>query len=540
MRKKFSVFLHASAVSVMAAALLIGGCSRVPGTSASTEESTQAPESQETPDPSGESGSEAPGIPELSGTDTGSEETVFLHPVVEEHLSSIYSEDGSTLLCRGSSASVSLREDGYESLKNALSGYSSQREAALNRETEALREAAEEQLAAFPDEFRPYEVKDSVSICRADQQVFSFKQVISSNTGGAHSNAGVIGYTFDSQTGEQLTLEDVATDPDRLCEYLIGFLKNDERHAQLFEGWEETVRRNVFGETADGFPCTLRWTLTADGMNVYFDPYEIGPWSMGTITVPVPCDEEQAGISSRWAPMQEGTVWQLEPSQDLSLDINGDGKEETIRYSQQQAEATETVCTLSVNEQAVEMACGYGITRGYLMKNTEGAFYFYADCRSDNDYHFLNIVDISRLEQNGSGTEPAVSHMAFYDDVPVDSSSFWLSCPGTLFSTFPVRKEFFIGNDGMPETRQTEFTVSRWRIVTLQDVNAYTGTSFQEKAVIPEGTELFVTATDEASCVTAEVDDGTVYRILLDGTQWPRTIDGTDIQQLFEGLFFAG
>lgn len=92
----------------------------------------------------------------------------------------------------------------------------------------------------------------------------------------------------------------------------------------------------------------------------------------------------------------------------------------------------------------------------------------------------------------------------------------------------------------MPETRQTEFTVSRWRIVTLQDVNAYTGTSFQEKAVIPEGTELFVTATDEASCVTAEAADGTVYRILLDGTQWPRTIDGTDIQQLFEGLFFAG
>ena len=58
--------------------------------------------------------------------------------------------------------------------------------------------------------------------------------------------------------------------------------------------------------------------------------------------------------------------------------------------------------------------------------------------------------------------------------------------------------------------------------------------------MVPAGTKLYVISTDETSCVTAETEEGVKYRFEVNGEQWPHTIDGTDITELFDGLIFAG
>ena len=150
------------------------------------------------------------------------------------------------------------------------------------------------------------------------------------------------------------------------------------------------------------------------------------------------------------------------------------------------------------------------------------------------------IADLAELIEKGAETEIDTYADGMYDDVPMDARSFWLSDRGMLFSTVPVRRLYSAGPDGLPQTEQAEFVVDRFPVTAVQDVPAYTGEDFQEMTTVPAGTKLFVTATDEESCVTAETEDGVRYQFEVNGESWPHTIDGKNIEELFEGLVFAG
>lgn len=78
-------------------------------------------------------------------------------------------------------------------------------------------------------------------------------------------------------------------------------MENREEADGYFPGWEDEIRYRVYGETADGISYEFQWALGLDGMEVYFSPYDIGPYVMGTVTVVIPY-EEMGIISSDWIP----------------------------------------------------------------------------------------------------------------------------------------------------------------------------------------------------------------------------------------------
>lgn len=465
-----------------------------------------------------------------------------LHPVVETRRSSVYGEDNVTLLSQGSSPFIYVRDEGYEALNEALALYSNENENLVNSVLAQMKEAAKEQQESFPESPSGYSLEYTVRIKRADKKIFSFEEQCYSFTGGAHGNAAVSGYTYDSSTGKLLKLDDVVSDKEGLYEYLVQSLSDNPDYKDgLFEGWEETVRQEVYEEETDGYIFSLRWTLAEDGMRVYFSPYDIGPWAMGTVTVTVPYSQENIGFSEEYLPFKEQSVWPLKPYEELQLDTDGDGQEETVRYEQtSDGNGMDLIYTVYVDESGTEINCTYGVTNAYVMKDSAGNTWFYGECRSDNDYRYLNIIDLKELKEKGEETSAPTFSQAFYDDVPVDAQSFWLSGRGDLFSTFPVSKLYHIGENGLPLTDDKDYTAAFWNIRTIQDVPAYTGTDFQEEAIVPAGTQLYVISTDEESKVTAETADGTRYQFYIDGSQWPHTINGTDIEELFDGLIFAG
>ena len=295
MKKKKLLYLRNAAV--LSLALTLTGCAQTQNTSEAVSESSV----QETvAAPQEESGTQetqtTKSQTQQNESEASSDIQGELHPVIEENLSQLYSDDGSTLLCEARSPVIKLEDEGYDNLKKSLEEYSSQRADSLAGESAEIKNAAQEQLSTFPDSFYPYNITYTAEICRADAQIFSFTEQQTSYTGGAHDNAAIVGHTYDSQTGEELQLTDVVSDPDALYEYLLDFLQNGGCDG-LFDGWEETVRQEVFGETVDGYTYKLQWTLTPDGMNVYFSPYDIGPWAMGTITVSIPYGQPEIGIA---------------------------------------------------------------------------------------------------------------------------------------------------------------------------------------------------------------------------------------------------
>ena len=263
---------------------------------------------------------------------------------------------------------------------------------------------------------------------------------------------------------------------------------------------------------------------------------------MGTVIAVIPY-EESGAIRSAWVPggaVREQNVWQLALYDVQNLDVDGDGAEEQVRLDPAERNDVEQMYTLYTDEQKVEFNGTYGVTAAYVMKNPDGTAFFYGDCRTDNDYHYLVIVDLGELQSRGAETEVRTYSQGMYDDVPMDSRSFWLSARGKLFSTFPIRKLYQVRADGMPRTKQEEYAVDRWPVTAVQAVPAFVGENVSQPAEIPAGTKLFVTGTDEESRVTVEDEEGTVYQLQVDGQDWPHTIEGRDIEELFEGLVFAG
>lgn len=465
-----------------------------------------------------------------------------LHPVLEKEWSSVYAEGSSNLLCEGGFSRIVLRDPGYEELKASLTSYNEEKNRIVEDEMARMEQEARALMAGSPYPPAGFSVGYTAQIERADDRIFSFMEQSSIYTGGAHGSETITGYAYDSQTGERLELSDVVSDMDGLYEYLIRFLRADPFYREnLYEEWEDTVGKKVYQETEGGYTYSLQWALAEDGIKIYFSPDEIGPSVMGPVTVRIHYDEELLGVAPQYFPVKEKSVWKLGAYEELAMDVDQDGMIESVSYRNTSGQnGIDQIYTVNVDGQAVEINCTYGITNAYVMKNGQGKAYFYADCQSDNDYHYLNIIDLTELKESGENTNaPTFSH-AFYDDVPVDASSFALSSRGDLFSTVPVSRQYYVGEDGKPQTDESEYTVDRLEVTALQDVPALTGSSFEKEAVVPAGTKLYVISSDEASYVTAETEEGAKYRFEVNGEQWPHTIDGTDITELFDGLIFAG
>jgi hypothetical protein len=101
-------------------------------------------------------------------------------------------------------------------------------------------------------------------------------------TGGAHGNFFAMGYTFDLNTGDLLTLDKIIRQgslPDitKICE---------QRILEMFEA-ESLSDAGMFEDYID-LTTDQDFFLLSDALVFQFDPYEIAPYSMGNIEVVIP------------------------------------------------------------------------------------------------------------------------------------------------------------------------------------------------------------------------------------------------------------
>ena len=57
---------------------------------------------------------------------------------------------------------------------------------------------------------------------------------------------------------------------------------------------------------------------------------------------------------------------------------------------------------------------------------------------------------------------------------------------------------------------------------------------------LPAGTEIGFYRTDGKDTVWFLLGDGRCIRVKLDDTDWPQPVNGTDADELFDGMIFAG
>ena len=106
-------------------------------------------------------------------------------------------------------------------------------------------------------------------------------------TGGAHSNSTTRALVFDARDGSTVTLDDIFL-PD--FNDILTAILNDH----LPESLSEEDMADLFEDTISP---TGNYILTSDSITFIYNPYEIGPYSLGTPSISVPIKElKKAGI----------------------------------------------------------------------------------------------------------------------------------------------------------------------------------------------------------------------------------------------------
>ena len=134
-------------------------------------------------------------------------------------------------------------------------------------------------------------------------------------TGGAHGNYGDYAYVFDSETGELLTLEKLTDNVDKLNSYLTEYMMKliSEDKEQYYS---QRMPEGYLFETSteDAVKALLRegsWYFDNEGLCIFSNPYELGPYASGIIEFHIPYSELRGHIGSKWIAPRESENGEL-------------------------------------------------------------------------------------------------------------------------------------------------------------------------------------------------------------------------------------
>ena len=137
-----------------------------------------------------------------------------------------------------------------------------------------------------PGSFGVWDLTGMYSLERPSAKVVSVIFNVYSYTGGAHGNLVITCRNYDLATGRRLDFADLFKDPEKALELMSAWSREALTKSLGEESDEEMIREGTspdmrnFGELA----------LTPAGINIQFQPYQVGPWSAGPQQVEMPLE----------------------------------------------------------------------------------------------------------------------------------------------------------------------------------------------------------------------------------------------------------
>ena len=206
------------AAAVMAASCMAGGC----GKKAASVERISGEERNHDADPAAqepESGTDAEEVPESESDRQNETSGTILLEIPAEYDGEW--EDGKSLISVKTSQ-VHLLDENHPELQKSLDALNQKNLDAQKAFLEENREDARMMYQTNPEmmENNGWESELTVTAVRAAERVLCLMQTEYTWLGGAHPYTYITGITYDTKTGEELSLEDIAADYDGIYDYV--------------------------------------------------------------------------------------------------------------------------------------------------------------------------------------------------------------------------------------------------------------------------------------------------------------------------------
>ena len=425
----------------------------------------------------------------------------------------------------------------YEKLATRLESLSDDTIAACEDTFDELLDEAKEAYADDKNDFQTYELKLTAVPVRTDSSIFSYYEK-TTLTGGERDEVSLAAHTVDSKTGRELTLSKVITDTDLLPELLA------KRQKESYPDISDDVFEDLLGEYEDK---DYIWTLGYDGITFYF----VQDGEVMALTILR--SEEKKLFRPLGESVPSGYAVELDMSQAFTFDFDDDGEADvlTIEGNEGEEYGYDGVNVTLNDESARASFISNSMIPTYV--HTEDGDYIYLFCTGDSDYQQLNIFSLGKGVPSYSGHVDNAGRSNRYDAetdlsseaLLTDPESFELASNMDILSTYTAGRSYFVGADGIPKSDDTYYYVHSNLVLESKEniscsiVNER-GRVTKKKQTIKSGTEWTIYRTDGEKTVDLILSDDRIARVTVDSSNWPQTIDGEDISDLFDGVRFAG
>ncbi|MCD8124371.1 MAG: RsiV family protein [Lachnospiraceae bacterium] len=446
-----------------------------------------------------------------------------------------YSEDGEQWLMQAECDSIQVQGEGFDLLCEAVNLWNEEQTASFWESCEELAgEAAESVEEAETDSGSYYyDARREIEVTRADESVLSLTILSYSYVGGVHGDSGYTSVNFSAESGEILMLNDILEDADGFQAaaqaYIVEKL-GEEYGDELFEGYEETVT-----STWDAEPV---WYLDAEGITFVFNPYEVGPYSMGTACVTCPYEEVSNYMKEEYVGLQGTGSAQFSENTEIKTESG------TVTVKME-ADEDYGMSPISVCLDGESVSAGeFGsFGRAFLLQLADGRSFvlFDADYMSDDYVTFLYEIT------DGSITLRSRLESVSLEKGTVSAGGMTLLMRLGVLGNYDSLMEYEIGEDGTLAQTEEVFEILQdgyaWHILTL--VKELPVTIDGEAAVLPEGSRIRITGTDNAGTAYFTEEDtgesGSIsYEYCDEENVWELYIDGVSEYEYFEMLPYAG
>lgn len=433
-----------------------------------------------------------------------------------------------------------------------------------------LKESAEEMVEYMQGddnmqliaEYAPY-------VLRADENVVSYEQFYDDYYGGTHGYHSYAGFTFDTKTGKKLDLYDVITGEESVKAGIIQELKNK------YASEDGLVENNTPEEDADTFfeyvdskdqSGAVAWSLSADRLNIYYNPYNIGSWALGIVSVSLPFEKYPDAVKEEYKMGTSDYAVKIGIYADYSADIYNDGSFSDVSvYPDGTDDYANGALRIQIQDENGQVTSRvfddmyYFTMEAYYVK-TGNRHFLHVFTHSENDWTADNVYEITngQIRDLGyvEGTPALIRYEYNYNEDSLFTNSEDVAAyndPGALylektmnaFSTYSGSRHYHVGSSGLLESNDpyvagpAEIVVTVKKALTVKKTDA-SGRENGKTEVIPVGTKLYFYITDNESYVIFRYDGDQYGKVSMYNSDWPQKINGEELESVLDGLIFAG
>ena len=433
-----------------------------------------------------------------------------------------------------------------------------------------LKESAEEMVEYMQGddnmqliaEYAPY-------VLRADENVVSYEQFYDDYYGGTHGYHSYAGFTFDTKTGKKLDLYDVITGEESVKAGIIQELKNK------YASENGLVENNTPEEDADAFfeyvdskdqSGAVAWSLGADRLNIYYNPYNIGSWALGIVSVSLPFEKYPDAVKEEYKMGPSDYSVKIGIYADYSADIYNDGSFSDVSvYPDGTDDYANSALRIQIQDENGQVTSRvfddmyYFTMEAYYVK-TGNRHFLHVFTHSENDWTADNVYEITngQIRDLGyvEGTPALIRYEYNYNEDSLFTNSEDVAAyndPGALylektmnaFSTYSGSRHYHVGSSGLLESSDpyvagpAEIVVTVKKALTVKKTDA-SGRENGKTEVIPVGTKLYFYMTDNESYVIFRYDGDQYGKVSMYNSDWPQKINGEELESVLDGLIFAG